>query len=549
MIVRVIESGSDLPGLAAYMWGPGKAEEHTNQHMIASTGAGEQRIGDASFFFAGEQAVRLGDATLESADAREEGRKIERHWRHFREQSKTPAMAAVGAVNAPSDGRTPDFPDAGPDAHRVDPEFASPNRQGRTGWNRPHVMHVSFSLREDEGQLSDETWARIAADYVDRMGFSGADGKPGCEWAAWRHGVSKAGNDHMHVGISLVKSDGRWANEYRSKMRSRDICDDLEKKYGLRPAKDSPQQRGMPGRGKAEDHRHRRDAKGAGGERERIAMVVRRAATRAGTEQQFIAEVLRQGVRVRPHYAKGGREEVVGASFKERSGDGNWIGGGRLGRDLSLPKLRATWDDSPQRRAEALPVWQGSKHVPRQQKAGSFEPSLNAAHRALAAWATDVEKLNPHDENAWAKTAREAATVASELAQGSGGQQREYMAALAHECARAAQQRRQHESPTADHVRVACRHMSLSLRAGSRSSAAGWLAVMQQFHRVSKAINSAQRARGEQVRAARLEQSTRAHLQPVIAGLEKARPRTAPTATVPRTINTKNPTRDEERGR
>lgn len=545
MIVRVIEpSGSDLPGLAAYMWGPGKAEEHTRQHMIASTGAGETRIGDASFFFAGERAVALGDATLASKDARAEGRRLEEHWRHFRERSKTPALATAGAA-AQTKERDSESTDADPQAFRVDPAFTAQRRQERTGWNRPHVMHVTFSLREDEGKLPDETWARIAADYVDGMGFTAQEGKAGCEWAAWRHGVSKAGNDHIHVAVCLVKSDGRWANEYRSKMRSRSICDDLEKKYGLRPAKDSGQQRGMPGRGKAEDQRHRREDRGAGGERERIAMVVRRAATRSGTEPQFIADVLRQGVRVRPHYAKGGREEVVGASFKERGSEGNWIGGGRLARDLSLPKLRAMWEDTPERRAEALPVWQGRKDIPREQAKPAMEPSWNAAQRALAAWATNVERLNPSDANSWAKTAREAAAVASELAQGARGQESQHLAAIAHECARSAQQRRQHESPTADHVRVACRHLSLSLRAGSRSSAGGWLAVLSQFHRVSKAMSSAQKARGEHVRAARLEGSMRAHLQPVVAVVEKSQRTVAPT--IPRSIKTTN--RDEERGR
>ena len=39
MIVKVSGGGRDFGGLAAYLWGGGKAEEHTEQRMIASTGA------------------------------------------------------------------------------------------------------------------------------------------------------------------------------------------------------------------------------------------------------------------------------------------------------------------------------------------------------------------------------------------------------------------------------------------------------------------------------------------------------------------------------
>lgn len=543
MIVRVVRPGSDMPGLAAYMWGPGKSDEHTEQHMIASTGAGVQRIGDAELFFAGERAVALEGATLDSTSARAEGRRLEQDWRRFREESKTPVAVGAGAPAATAAGGPPD---AGPDAYRVDPAFTTEKRQELTGWNRPHVFHATFSLRQDEGKLSDETWGRIAAEYVDRMGFAAKDGKAGCEWAAWRHGVSKNGNDHIHVAVSLVKSDGRWANEYRSKMRSRSICDDLEKEYGLRPAKDSSSQRGMPGRSRAEEERHRKEPRGTTPERERVAMAVRRAATRAGTEQQFIADVLRQGIRVRPHFKKGGREEVVGASFKERGSDGPWLSGTQLGRDLTLPKLRAGWDDSPERRAEALPLWQGKKAVPKEQSAPKFEPSWNSAQRALADWATRAERIDPHDQSAWSRTARDAASVASELAKGSKGQQQAYMGALAHEFARAAQQRRQPNGEVADNVRVACRHLSLTLRASSSSSVVGWHAVLSQVQRVCRAMHAAQRARGEYVRAARLEASMRSHLTPVLQGVEKARVKTAPQPRLPRPP-IKN--RDEERGR
>ena len=70
------------------------------------------------------------------------------------------------------------------------------------------VWHCSLSLRAEEGQLSDEKWGAIAQDFADRMGFTEASGKAACRWAAVRHGLSKNGNDHVHLAVSLVREDG-----------------------------------------------------------------------------------------------------------------------------------------------------------------------------------------------------------------------------------------------------------------------------------------------------------------------------------------------------
>lgn len=514
MIVRVIpKGGSDMPGLAAYMWGPGKAEEHTDQKMIASTGAGEIAIGDASMFFVGDQAARLNDETLDSVAARAEGAKLEADWRRFREESKQLVSAGTRQLaesESGSDG----------DVLRVDEAFTTSERQPRTGWNRPHVMHVTFALREDEGQLSDETWGRIAADYVKGMGFAGSEDEPGCRWAAWRHGLSASGNDHIHVAVCLVREDGRWANEHRSFMRSRTIGDELEKKYGLRPVKDSEQQRGMPAYTKGEARRMRESGTEIP-ERQRLAMVVRTAAMNAGTEKQFIAEVLRQGVRVRPRFSKDGTE-VTGASYTFRDGSGPWLGGTSLARDLTLPKLRAMWDDTPQNRAEAKGVWDRREGIPKESAAPTGTGSWNAAQQALAKWAAKVEQIDPRDYATWSSTARDAAAITSELTRSSGGRQEQLLAHATQELARNAQTRQRVAAPAADDARVACRHISLALRSASKSDAAGWWAVWQQLSRVNRAIHGAQSARGELVRAQRFERAAHRDLVSIQNGLRKA---------------------------
>lgn len=555
MIVKIAQPGRDLPGLAAYLWGPGKAEEHIDQRMIASTGAGEIALGSSSMFFRGERATMLDDAALSSKEARAEGRHLEASWRFFRDEARVLVPAGEVGISPPADARESGA--ANSDEYRVDePRDADEQRDGR-GWDRPHVMHVVFSLRADEGELSDETWGRIAADWVREMKLAGNDEQADCRWGAWRHGKSAAGNDHMHVAVSLVRDDGRWANVHRSMVRSRAIADDLETKYGLNKVKDSAAQRGMPATSRGELRRSEQAQPGTREqvpERQRLAMIVRTAATHASTEKQFVADVLRQGVRVRPRFAKGGTDEVVGATFRFRdSADGQWLGGGSLGRDLTLPKLRQMWTDTPQERAEALEVWRGKVGVSAQQSTPSWSPSWNAAQQALATWAARIETLDPHDAGEWARASRDAAAVASELAQGSGGRQHQLLAGATQELARGAQTRHDvHHSP-AEEVRVACRHVNLLMRAGSKSDAAGWWAVWQQFSRVNQAIHSAQQARGEHVRAQRLETAARTELQAVSTGLRKAAAaRTEPKPTRPgpaRRTTTRDTPRGEERGR
>lgn len=540
MIVKVGKGGRDMPGLAAYLWGPGKAEEHTDQRMIASTGAGEISLGESSMFYRGQTATALDDQTLSQGEARAQGRALEEAWRkHHGPRTPVSAGASRGDAQTGEQG-------GGDGQFRADGPY-----EGQVGRNgRPHVFHVSFALRADEGRLPDETWGRIAADYVQAMGFAGVEGQADCRWAAWRHGLSESGNDHIHLAVCLVRDDGRWANEHRSKLRSRRVADDLEKRYGLRPVKDSTAQRGMPAASAAELRRAREaepGSKEAVPERQRLAMAVRTSAAHAKTEAQFIADLLRQGVRVRPHFAKGGGS-VEGASFAFRDGQGAWYSGSRLARDLTLPKLRTMWEDTPERRSEALSLWQGRRGVTESKKAAAWSPSWNAAQKSLATWAARVERLDPQDANAWVGVAREAATVSGELTRGSGGRQYALMAGATQELTRAAQTRRHVQAPVADDVRVGCRHLNLLLRSSSKSNAAGWLAVWQEFSRVNQALRSAQTARGERVRAERVEQAAHAQLASVQSGLRAATAR-QPATRPPRGRAAPHATKDQEQGK
>jgi hypothetical protein len=74
------------------------------------------------------------------------------------------------------------------------------------------------------------------------------------------------------------------------------------------------------------------------------------AAVASLDEGEFVRRLRRGGVLIRPRFAAGRDDVVAGYSVALRpSGEDRpvWYGGGRLARDLTLPRLRKGWPDSP----------------------------------------------------------------------------------------------------------------------------------------------------------------------------------------------------------
>ena len=85
----------------------------------------------------------------------------------------------------------------------------------------------------------------MANEAMDRLGFSEASGKAPCPWVAVRHGRSAAGNDHVHIAVSLVREDGTKASIWRDRVRLSELCADLERRLGLTVV-DGRQRGGLP---------------------------------------------------------------------------------------------------------------------------------------------------------------------------------------------------------------------------------------------------------------------------------------------------------------
>lgn len=164
--------GDRMAGLLTYLTGPGRANEHTEPHLVA-----------------GDEAMMA--------------------WHDDDELGRDSALAIARHLDRP---RT---------AYDVDVKGG-------------HVWHCSLSLRADEGALTDEQWGAIARDFITAMEFDDNEGtKAPCRWVAVRHGVSKNGNDHIHIAVNLVREDGTKASTHHDFRRAQTAARALEARYGL----------------------------------------------------------------------------------------------------------------------------------------------------------------------------------------------------------------------------------------------------------------------------------------------------------------------------
>ena len=189
MIPHVSRGGS-ATGLVAYLVGEGRANEHAEPHLVAGSG-------DLMAWF--------GTDVLDRVAAGELGRALDRHRLEF----GTEVLRAKTIVD-PESGESTKVP------------------------MPAHVWHCSLAVKAGEGELSDEVWGRIAEDFVTGMGFAPTAERPdGCTWIAVRHGLSANGNDHVHLALNLVRSDGTVADTWRDFARAQALAGQLEQRYGL----------------------------------------------------------------------------------------------------------------------------------------------------------------------------------------------------------------------------------------------------------------------------------------------------------------------------
>lgn len=483
-----ITRGERMGGLLAYLQGPGRANEHTEPHLVA-----------------GDPAVMAwhDDAVLDRSTA-----------------------LAIAA------------------------ELDHPRRLFGVEVAGGSVWHCSLSLRAEEGQLSDEKWAAIAHDFVDGMGFSDDTrqdergemvGRAGCRWVAVRHGVSTNGNDHVHIAVSLVREDGTKASVWNDRRTAQRVAGELEAKHGLEVLESRTVARGGRGVKPAEvaTAQRRGDVEPA---RVALARAVRAHAGAAADEAEFVRRLRRAGLLVRPRFAAGRDDVVAGYSVALRvpssgaSGSEGavgerpvWYGGGHLDKDLSLPRLRREWPDTPSGASEAVAEWnagrRGARPVSPGRETQEPAPELWQEYgQGIAALREQLRQVPVSDRATWAHVAHETAgafaawSVRVEDTPGPLAEAAETIARSAHLRAGEVPARR----ATAVSAVKGTTLLLASLARGGQGTVAQAI-LLRQLMNLAKAIHDAHRAAGEAQRAAQIAAVAREQLRSVQAGLPAPR--------------------------
>jgi hypothetical protein len=437
-MIAKVTSGSSGRGLIRYQFGPGQANEHTDQRVITS---GLELGGDA-----------LAGGSLSSQE-----------------------ISDIGAGL-----------DAAYEAFGTNPKGG-------------HIFHLSLSLPPGDRQLSDDQWAQIAHKAVEALGFEGQGVEPAA-WVAIGHGTSTNGNQHIHIAASLVRVDGSRVNTWQSKQTLSRLCAAIETDYGLTVI-EGRAGRGMPGLSRAELERTAKDQM-AEPPRLTLARMVREASVASRDEAEFVRRLRGSGVLLRPRFETGGKEVVVGYSVAFGTVDGNtpiWFGGGKLARDLTLPNLRQFWEVSAADRESAVIEWSATKTVAPGREAIIGIP--DDWRRAVGAIERAVEKLQDvpvSDLAAWRGAAREAAGLFAAWSRRFEGDSPGPLAAAADALARSAQNRpgdRVAKRGTVANFRGVAAIVAQSQL--SHKSPMAWAMLIDQLGRTLRTIGDAHIARGE----------------------------------------------------
>jgi hypothetical protein len=258
--------------------------------------------------------------------------------------------------------------------------YARANPQSRIGPQNRHIWHAAISLPPGE-TLDDADWARVADEYMRGMGFDDPV-RPPTRWTAVHHGSSVEGNDHIHLVMSMIRQDGTKVRIHNDAAESRKVLTGIEQRLGLTVLRPAPNHvrpvTYKPGeKGKATQTGHAI-------ERQDLEARVRRMAVASRTEAEFARRLRSAGLVVKARADNGSTVTGYAVGFP----NGVLFGGGKLGRDLSLPRLRIGWDESRSSRESAAAEWlrgrPGNPVVKYGRETRKNVPSADAVKRELA---------------------------------------------------------------------------------------------------------------------------------------------------------------------
>jgi hypothetical protein len=523
-VIPNVTRGAKTHGVLLYLVGKGKREEHKNPHLVAGS----------------PEAVRIG-----------EGRLLER----------SDAIALARFLDEPREafGTRVTIAERDKESGRV------------VGTRDAHVWHCSLSLHPREPELADDRWAEICEQFIEQMRFAGEAANAQCRWVGIRHGCSAGGSDHVHLVVTLVAEDGSKASVHNDRPRAQKACRELEQRFGLRRLEARTREAGSRGlkHGELAADRRRGRQLGDRGEhaerssRQTLERIVRACATASRDETEFIRRLRDEGVKLRPRYAEGGTDEVVGYSVRLSGREHGprrsvWYGGGRLARDLTLPALRRGWRQDAEAQRRAVSEWSSSTSAaPRSpaERQAELEQRGLMWHRCT----TELERVRQQlraagsDPGAIGHAAREGAGVLAAWSLALEGEHPGGLARSARQLARSAELPARTPVPPKRLSRASGLALFM-LAAGTPDSAVGWLIVAREIALLAGELGRVHRARGQLERAQQIETELGAELDQIVATLERERPRTgevldadaqaAKSAREPLPPPARNPTRE-----
>jgi hypothetical protein len=439
-MIGKISKGASARGLMRYLFGPGKANEHRDQRVIAS-------------------GVAL-----------------------WAEEGRTLSAEEIADLGASLD--------AANDSYGKNP----------TGG---HIWHVSLSLPPGDRPLIDQEWGEIATSLMVAMGFERETLAPAA-WVAVGHGTSAQGNQHVHIAASLVRLDGSRVEVWQDRKSLSRACAEFEHAYGLtivdgRDGKGMPGLSRAELERTARGHlaeapritlaRIVREASVASKDEAEFVRRLRGSGALARPRFETGGQEAVVGYSVALRTA-GGAAPI-------------WYGGGKLAKDLTLPHLRQFWEVSKDDQRAAVVEWSTAKSVAPGREALRGHPddwrrAVAGVERSLER----LRAVPVSDLATWRGAAREAAGVFAAWSRRLEGDSPGPLAATADALARSAQRRPSDPAPEREAVRdfrgVAAIVAQSQL---GRDSPIAWAALIDQMGRTLRAIADAHAARGEFITA------------------------------------------------
>lgn len=300
-MVPDVSTGSDSRGLIAYLFGPGRRDEHTNPHIVA----------------------------------------------------------AWNMPGAPDPGRDP-AATYSQLARRLDHHVDLRTRE--LGGKKPpqHVWHCPVRTAPGDRYLTDAEWAEVARRVVHATGIAPDGDERACRWIAVRHA-----DDHIHIMATTVRADGRRPRTHQDGRRAQAECRRIETEFGLRRLKsgDLTAPRTPTGAERAKAERQGQTVTARHWLRERAYAVAAAVHTEADYFTVLQSLGITVKTRLGPESGDVIGYSLAAPGDTNSAGEPVWYGGSKLAPDLSINRLRERLPDQevvdgPRFAADSAEPWQ-----------------------------------------------------------------------------------------------------------------------------------------------------------------------------------------------